>query len=74
MNFLTEDDRNTFATKVIRQRKKECHNLKYFGTLDSKKILSKRALTENWAQWKISNFEYLMQLNYLAGRSFNDLS
>ena len=24
--------------------------------------------------WKISNFEYLMSLNMLAGRSYNDLS
>lgn len=24
--------------------------------------------------WKISNFDYIMQLNSLAGRSYNDLS
>lgn len=32
------------------------------------------AITEAWRQRKISNFDYLMRLNTLAGRSFNDLS
>lgn len=31
-------------------------------------------ITEAWRQRKISNFDYLMKLNTLAGRSFNDLS
>ncbi|CAO1635423.1 unnamed protein product [Sympodiomycopsis kandeliae] len=31
-------------------------------------------ITEAWRQRKISNYDYLMKLNTLAGRSFNDLS
>ena len=31
-------------------------------------------LTKRWVEGRISNFEYLMQLNICAGRSFNDLS
>lgn len=31
-------------------------------------------ITEAWRQRKISNFDYIMRLNTLAGRSFNDLS
>ena len=31
-------------------------------------------LTEEWASGQMSNYEYLMHLNTLAGRSFNDLS
>ncbi len=35
-------------------------------------ILSfKRSITEMWRRGEISNFEYLMHLNTLAGRSFN---
>ncbi|KAJ3447455.1 beige/beach-related [Anaeramoeba flamelloides] len=30
--------------------------------------------TKLWKNKKISNFEYLIKLNYLAGRTFNDLS
>ncbi|KAA8515956.1 hypothetical protein F0562_019135 [Nyssa sinensis] len=29
---------------------------------------------ERWARWEINNFEYLMQLNTLAGRSYNDIT
>jgi WD40 repeat protein len=31
-------------------------------------------LTQAWVLRKISNFEYLMYLNFVAGRSFNDLA
>jgi hypothetical protein len=31
-------------------------------------------VTEAWRTRKISNFEYLLRLNVIAGRSFNDLS
>ncbi|KAJ3299646.1 hypothetical protein HK104_007865 [Borealophlyctis nickersoniae] len=31
-------------------------------------------LTQRWCQREISNFSYLMQLNTLAGRSYNDLT
>lgn len=31
-------------------------------------------LEQKWVQRELSNFEYLMQLNTIAGRSYNDLS
>jgi WD40 repeat protein len=31
-------------------------------------------LTQRWQERKISNFEYLMKLNIIAGRTFNDIS
>jgi len=34
----------------------------------------KRSITEKWRRGEISNFDYLMHLNTLAGRSFNDLT
>lgn len=33
-----------------------------------------KALSQAWSNREISNFDYLMYLNILAGRSFNDLS
>jgi len=30
-------------------------------------------LTDGWIKGRLSNFEYLLSLNFLAGRSFNDL-
>jgi len=29
---------------------------------------------QKWVQGEISNFQYLMQLNTIAGRTYNDLS
>ena len=34
----------------------------------------KKELTKKWVNGYISNFDYLMSLNTLAGRSFNDLT
>jgi Beige/BEACH domain len=31
-------------------------------------------LAGRWARWELSSFDYLMQLNTLAGRSYNDLN
>lgn len=31
-------------------------------------------LAARWACWELSNFDYLMQLNTLAGRTYNDLN
>jgi WD40 repeat protein len=36
--------------------------------------LSSRSMTQAWINRNISNFEYLMFLNTVAGRSFNDMS
>jgi Beige/BEACH domain len=35
---------------------------------------SPTAMTERWQAGLVSNFEYLMHLNTLAGRSYNDLT
>ena len=31
-------------------------------------------LAGRWARWELSSFDYLMQLNTLAGRTYNDLN
>lgn len=33
-----------------------------------------RCVHQKWVNREISNFEYLMQLNTIAGRTYNDLS
>mmetsp|Transcript_20253 Transcript_20253/g.37790 ORF Transcript_20253/g.37790 Transcript_20253/m.37790 type:complete len:2300 (-) Transcript_20253:736-7635(-) len=38
------------------------------------KLLANTDLTDRWVNWQLSNFEYLMQLNYFAGRSLHDIS
>lgn len=36
--------------------------------------LLRDSITTKWARGQVSNFEYLMHLNKLAGRTFNDLT
>lgn len=38
------------------------------------RLVTQAGVTKLWQQHKIGNFEYLMALNTLAGRSFNDLT
>jgi hypothetical protein len=39
-----------------------------FGT-----IIGGRSVTQKWERGEVSNFQYLMFLNTLAGRSYSDL-
>ncbi|KAL6652262.1 hypothetical protein ACP70R_011187 [Stipagrostis hirtigluma subsp. patula] len=46
----------------------------FLATQRAEQILERTQLMERWANWEISNFEYLMELNTLAGRSYNDIT
>lgn len=43
-------------------------------SLNPRTVFRRSKLTELWRKRKISNFEYLMALNRMAGRSFSDLT
>ena len=43
-------------------------------SLKPRAVLNRCGITEAWRQRRISNFDYLMHLNYLAGRSRNDMT
>ncbi|XP_072858872.2 neurobeachin-like protein 2 isoform X3 [Pogona vitticeps] len=46
----------------------------YFASRSPQELLKASGLTQKWVYREISNFEYLMQLNTIAGRTYNDLS
>ncbi|KAG8083111.1 hypothetical protein GUJ93_ZPchr0014g47635 [Zizania palustris] len=46
----------------------------FLATQRAEQILKRTQLMERWVNWEISNFEYLMELNTLAGRSYNDIT
>ncbi|XP_060060817.1 neurobeachin-like protein 2 isoform X4 [Erinaceus europaeus] len=46
----------------------------YLSSRSPQDMLRASGLTQKWVQREISNFEYLMQLNTIAGRTYNDLS
>ncbi|CAF0830697.1 unnamed protein product [Rotaria sp. Silwood1] len=43
-------------------------------SITPQEILKESKLTEKWVTREISNFEYLMMLNTIAGRTYNDLN
>lgn len=69
-----DSDNEEVSQKLIRLRKTKCINLQYNKTLDAKKLVEKTGIMKKWLNYEMSNFEYLMQLNGLAGRSFKDVT
>jgi hypothetical protein len=43
-------------------------------TITPQDVLKESKLTEKWITREISNFDYLMMLNTIAGRTYNDLN
>ena len=60
-----------FYRKLTSQRPK---NLYYSGIQNPSRLLRVSKLTNKWVEREISNFEYLMQLNTISGRTYNDLA
>ncbi|XP_025416195.1 neurobeachin-like protein 1 isoform X1 [Sipha flava] len=49
-------------------------NFSFNSSRHPKDLLRKSGCTQKWVNREISNFDYLMQLNTIAGRTYNDLS
>ena len=71
LNFVSSKRRNKVFTKILSQRPP---NMVPNTGRSPKDILKSSGLTQKWINREISNFEYLMHLNTIAGRSYNDLS
>ncbi|XP_076871278.1 neurobeachin-like protein 1 isoform X2 [Brachyhypopomus gauderio] len=49
-------------------------SLSLHGTRSPQELLKASGLTQKWVNREISNFDYLMQLNTIAGRTYNNLA
>ncbi|GFP82298.1 beach domain-containing protein lvsc [Phtheirospermum japonicum] len=67
-----EGRRNAYRA-IVQARPPYLNNV-YLATQRPDQLLKRTQLMERWARWEISNFEYLVQLNTLAGRSYNDIT
>uniref|UniRef100_H0VBD3 Neurobeachin like 1 n=1 Tax=Cavia porcellus TaxID=10141 RepID=H0VBD3_CAVPO len=45
-----------------------------YGTRSPQELFKASGLTQKWVNREISNFDYLIQLNTMAGRTYNDLA
>ncbi|KAF4521974.1 hypothetical protein B566_EDAN012523, partial [Ephemera danica] len=70
-SFESSQTRNKVFTRILSLRPP---NLVLSNTRSPAELLRVSGLTQKWVGREISNFEYLMQLNTIAGRTYNDLS
>lgn len=73
LSFRSTKDRDTVYDMLIADQK-----LPNFVNYESEVFISgkwtKMSITDKWRKGLITNFEYLMHLNTLAGRTYNDLT
>nr|XP_023875242.1 BEACH domain-containing protein C2-like isoform X4 [Quercus suber]XP_023875243.1 BEACH domain-containing protein C2-like isoform X4 [Quercus suber] len=72
-DFGSVEGRRNAYRAIVQARPPHLNNI-YLATQRPDQLLKRTQLMERWARWEISNFEYLMQLNTLAGRSYNDIT
>ncbi|KTF84080.1 hypothetical protein cypCar_00009942 [Cyprinus carpio] len=61
--------RNNVYSRMLLLRSLSLH-----ATHSPQELLKASGLTQKWVNREISNFDYLMQLNTIAGRTYNDLA
>ncbi|XP_071791552.1 neurobeachin-like protein 1 [Asterias amurensis] len=71
INFKDKKTRNKTYSRILNLKPP---NLYYTGAKSPADLLKASTLTSKWVNREISNFDYLMQLNTIAGRTYNDLS
>ncbi len=49
-------------------------NLNKVGIQKPAKLLKETGLTAKWVKGEVSNFDYLIHLNTISGRTYNDLN
>ena len=65
---------NLFRTLILRVHYMQIIDSSRLQNENPKSFLASLKFTDRWLEGKITNFEYLMCLNILSGRSFNDSS
>ncbi|TRY98711.1 hypothetical protein DNTS_010265 [Danionella cerebrum] len=68
LNF-NKEVRNKVYSRMLLLRSLPLH-----ATHSPQELLKASGLTQKWVNREISNFDYLMQLNTIAGRTYNDLA
>ena len=71
LNFESNRKRNKVYSKIVSLK---LPNMIYSSSRSPADLLKASGLTQKWVTRQITNFEYLMQLNTISGRTFNDLS
>ncbi|ELW62717.1 Neurobeachin-like protein 1 [Tupaia chinensis] len=68
LNFKKEV-RNKVYSRLL-----SLHSPNSYGTRSPQELFKASGLTQKWVNREISNFDYLIQINTMAGRTYNDLA
>lgn len=63
--------RNKFVEAILQIAPR--HAMKQWPGTSFSQLISGHEVTQEWCNGRVSNFDYLMYVNTIAGRSFNDL-
>ncbi|CAD8211533.1 unnamed protein product [Paramecium octaurelia] len=75
INICDQNDLDEISAKLLKHRK--THLAPYLNqskTTDPVKLLEKQGYLQKWNKQQMSNFKYLLLLNNLASRSYNDFT
>ncbi|XP_024526779.1 BEACH domain-containing protein C2 [Selaginella moellendorffii] len=72
-DFESADQKSQVYRALVQARPPHLNTI-YAATQRPERLLKRTQLMEQWANRQISNFEYLMRLNTLAGRTYNDIT
>uniref|UniRef100_A0A667HB29 Neurobeachin like 1 n=1 Tax=Lynx canadensis TaxID=61383 RepID=A0A667HB29_LYNCA len=68
LNFKKEV-RNKVYSRLL-----SLHSPNSYGTRSPQELFKASGLTQKWVNREITNFDYLIQINTMAGRTYNDLA
>ncbi len=71
LDFAGEEERDLFCAKLVKLHDKLCKE-RFDLVFDGMKTMEKSHLTEDWRAHNISTLDYLLGLNAMASRSFNN--
>ncbi|OHS98203.1 hypothetical protein TRFO_35436 [Tritrichomonas foetus] len=70
LDFFSIEDHKKAIYFFSNQTKSKCE---LFQNLPSKQFFYQTPFQRRWRKWKISNYYYIVLLNFLSGRNFNDI-
>ncbi|KAG9138702.1 hypothetical protein Leryth_023201 [Lithospermum erythrorhizon] len=73
VDFGSIEGRQNAYRALVQAHPPNINNI-YLETQKPEQLFQKTQLMERWARREMTNFEYLMQLNTIAGRSYNDIT
>ena len=75
IDVRTREQRARVYSTIAGLEKKHCARMEpYAGNGGPEALFRKSNLTQRWCRREISNFDYLMALNTMSGRTYNDIT